>query len=147
MIRKSDGSIVTGEAVREVLGLGASSRNGFALAEEEHPDFNIFVESTSYNRALLPGTILVVDTAAIEAKEEKKEKPSKRARGETAERTEAKEEEEEEEEEEKVKATEEPKEEKEAMNIETEEKNEPEKREEIQREGKGSSDLFRFHHG
>lgn len=51
--RKLDGSFVSGDAVKEVLG---PSSKKFSLKLAEVPDFDVFVQSTSVNRVLLPGT-------------------------------------------------------------------------------------------
>ena len=53
--RKSDGSILTGDSVRETLGVAKSSKR-FTLDAAEVGDFDVFVQSTSVNRVLLPGT-------------------------------------------------------------------------------------------
>ena len=53
--RKSDGAFVTGDKVREVLNIPKSSEK-FTLDLDEISDFDVFVQSTSVNRFLLPGT-------------------------------------------------------------------------------------------
>lgn len=53
--KKDDGTLVTGEAVREELGVSKSSKK-FKIDLEELPDFDVFVQSTSVNRILLPDT-------------------------------------------------------------------------------------------
>ena len=53
--RKSDGAFLTGDKVREVLNIPKSSKK-FKLDLAELTDFDIFVQSTSVNRVLLPGT-------------------------------------------------------------------------------------------
>lgn len=53
--RKLDGSYVSGDAVREVLGIKSSSKK-FSLESSKVPDFDVFIQSTSVNRILLPGT-------------------------------------------------------------------------------------------
>ncbi len=53
--RKADGQIVTGDKVREVLKIPKSSKK-FTLDLDEVGDFDVFVQSTSVNRILLPGT-------------------------------------------------------------------------------------------
>lgn len=53
--RKSDGAFVTGDEVREVLNIPKSSKK-FKLNLDEISDFDVFVQSTSVNRVLLPGT-------------------------------------------------------------------------------------------
>ncbi len=54
--RKSDGSYVTGDTVRKVLGIEVSKSKKFSLDVTKLPDFDVFVQSTSVNRILLPGT-------------------------------------------------------------------------------------------
>lgn len=53
--KKDDGSLITGEAVREELGVPKSSKK-FKIDLDELPDFDVFVQSTSVNRMLLPDT-------------------------------------------------------------------------------------------
>ena len=53
--RKSDGTIVTGDKVREVLAIPKSSKK-FKLDLAEISDFDVFVQSTSVNRILLAPT-------------------------------------------------------------------------------------------
>lgn len=53
--RKSDGKIVTGDQVRELLAIPKSSKK-FQLDLEAVADFDVFVQSTSVNRVLLPHT-------------------------------------------------------------------------------------------
>ena len=53
--RKSDGAFLTGDKVREVLNIPISSKK-FKLDLDEISDFDVFVQSTSVNRVLLPGT-------------------------------------------------------------------------------------------
>ena len=53
--RKADRSFLTGDSVREVLGIPKESKK-FKLDLEEIGDFDVFVQSTSVNRVLLPGT-------------------------------------------------------------------------------------------
>ncbi len=53
--RKSDGALITGENVRGELGIPKSSKK-LTLNQDELPDFDVFVQSTSVNRVLLPGT-------------------------------------------------------------------------------------------
>ena len=58
--RKSDGQFITGHAIKEVLGIKASEKK-FSLELSEIPDFDVFVQSTSVNRILLPGTDFVYE--------------------------------------------------------------------------------------
>lgn len=53
--RKSDGKIVTGDQVREILAIPKSSKK-FQLDLVTITDFDVFVQSTSVNRVLLPHT-------------------------------------------------------------------------------------------
>lgn len=53
--KKDDGTLITGEAVREELGVPKSSKK-FKIDLDELPDFDVFVQSTSVNRMLLPDT-------------------------------------------------------------------------------------------
>ena len=53
--RKSDGAFITGDKVRELLDIPKSSKK-FTLDLDEISDFDVFVQSTSVNRVLLPGT-------------------------------------------------------------------------------------------
>ena len=53
--RKSDGTFLSGDKVKEVLNIPISSKK-FKLDLDEITDFDVFVQSTSVNRVLLPGT-------------------------------------------------------------------------------------------
>ena len=53
--RRTDRAFLTGDSVRDVLGIPASSKK-FKLDLEDIEDFDVFVQSTSVNRVLLPGT-------------------------------------------------------------------------------------------
>ena len=53
--RKVDGSFVSGDAVKEILGIKTTSKK-YSVKLSDLPDFDIFVQSTSVNRILLPGT-------------------------------------------------------------------------------------------
>ena len=53
--KKTDGSIISGDPVKEVLGIKTSSKK-FSLDLSSVPDFDVFVQSTSVNRVLLPDT-------------------------------------------------------------------------------------------
>ena len=55
---KTDDSYVTGNALRKILGipLGDMGKAKFKIDLSKVPDFDIFVQSTSYNRKLLKGT-------------------------------------------------------------------------------------------
>jgi 3-hydroxyacyl-CoA dehydrogenase len=53
--RKSDGAFLTGDKVKEVLSIPKSAKK-FKLDLDEITDFDVFVQSTSVNRVLLPDT-------------------------------------------------------------------------------------------
>lgn len=53
--RKTDGSFVTGDVIKEILGIKTTSKK-YSVKLSDLPDFDIFVQSTSVNRVLLPGT-------------------------------------------------------------------------------------------
>ena len=53
--RKTDGQLLTGEEVRKVLNIPKNSKKKVTLAEDT-PDFDVFIQSTSHNRVLQPGT-------------------------------------------------------------------------------------------
>ena len=57
--RKADGALVAGEELRTVLNIPKKSAKKVTVDLENIPDFDIFVQSTSYNRVLLPGTKLL----------------------------------------------------------------------------------------
>lgn len=63
IIRKKEdkGAIITGDKVREVLGIPKSSKK-FKIDLTEIPDFDVFVQSTSVNRILLPDTDFLYET-------------------------------------------------------------------------------------
>ncbi|XP_078609420.1 uncharacterized protein LOC144880799 [Branchiostoma floridae x Branchiostoma japonicum] len=54
--RKSDGTFVSGSAVRSTLGIPDDAGKKFKFDLSKIPDFDVFVQSTSYNRALMPDT-------------------------------------------------------------------------------------------
>ena len=54
--RKSDGNMISGEELREVLKIPKDSVKKITVDHDDIPDFDIFVQSTSYNRVLLPNT-------------------------------------------------------------------------------------------
>ncbi|XP_078687772.1 uncharacterized protein LOC144919954 [Branchiostoma floridae x Branchiostoma belcheri] len=69
--RKTDGAFVSGDAVRKVLGIPEDDTN-FSLNKKNIPDFDVFIQSTSYNRVLVPDTefLYEVTTAAGKRKAE-----------------------------------------------------------------------------
>ncbi|XP_078687765.1 uncharacterized protein LOC144919951 [Branchiostoma floridae x Branchiostoma belcheri] len=54
--RKSDGAFISGSAVRTTLGIPADAGKKFKFDLAKIPDFDVFIQSTSYNRALMPDT-------------------------------------------------------------------------------------------
>ncbi|XP_067027065.1 uncharacterized protein [Acropora muricata] len=63
--RKSDGSMASGDKVRELLGI-AKETTKFHLDKSKLEDFDVFVQSTSYNRILLPDTEFLYDSSGGE---------------------------------------------------------------------------------
>ena len=57
--RRADGALVAGEELRTVLNIPKKSAKKVTVDLDNIPDFDIFVQSTSYNRVLLPGTKLL----------------------------------------------------------------------------------------
>lgn len=64
--RKSDGLIVEGEDVRPILNIPKASKSKVEIDTDSITDFEIFVQSTSYNRALFPGTKLLYRAQGFE---------------------------------------------------------------------------------
>ena len=54
--RKVDGKLVTGAELKEILKISNKSTRKVTVDQDDIPDFDIFVQSTSYNRVILPGT-------------------------------------------------------------------------------------------
>ncbi|CAH1269975.1 Hypp4268 [Branchiostoma lanceolatum] len=54
--RKSDGSFISGSTVRSTLGIPDDAGKKFKFDLSKIPDFDVFIQSTSYNRALMPDT-------------------------------------------------------------------------------------------
>ncbi|XP_048584326.1 uncharacterized protein LOC5507494 [Nematostella vectensis] len=59
--RKSDGLFATGEEIRTILNIPKETAK-FKLDQGKLDDFDVFVQSTSYNRVLLPDTEFLYDT-------------------------------------------------------------------------------------
>ncbi|XP_020893701.1 uncharacterized protein LOC110232824 [Exaiptasia diaphana] len=59
--RKSDGAFVTGDELRPILGISKETTK-FKMDKEKLEDFDVFIQSTSYNRILLPDTDFLYDT-------------------------------------------------------------------------------------
>lgn len=57
--RKSDGQLLAGDDVREVLNIPKNTKKKVTVAADDIPDFDVFIQSTSYNRVLLPGSGLL----------------------------------------------------------------------------------------
>lgn len=64
--RKSDGTMASGDEVRELLGISKETTK-FNLDKSKLEDFDVFVQSTSYNRILLPATEFLYDTGEGDA--------------------------------------------------------------------------------
>ena len=54
--RKVDGKLETGAEMKEILKISNESNCKVTVDQDDIPDFDIFVQSTSYNRVILPGT-------------------------------------------------------------------------------------------
>lgn len=80
--RSEDGKYITGETVREILKIPKNNPKKISVDTNDIPDFEVFVQSTSYNRVLHPGTKLVYQVAELpevdEVKEEKVTSAKKR---------------------------------------------------------------------
>lgn len=57
IVRKKDGKVYTGQAARDILGLPAMT---VRVAPTYNPDYDVYVQSTSVNRKLVPGTKLLL---------------------------------------------------------------------------------------
>eukprot|EP00092_Neocalanus_flemingeri_P008093 GFUD01008733.1.p1 GENE.GFUD01008733.1~~GFUD01008733.1.p1 ORF type:complete len:520 (-),score=147.42 GFUD01008733.1:102-1661(-) len=57
--RVVDGKFITGDAVREILKIPKNNPRKVSVDNDEVLDFEIFVQSTSYNRILLPDTKMI----------------------------------------------------------------------------------------
>ena len=73
--RKADGQLLAGEEVRKVLKLPKGSKKKVTVAEDT-PDFEVFIQSSSHNRVLLPGTSILyqVGEAEVDGRPERKRK-------------------------------------------------------------------------
>ena len=60
--KKCDGSFISGDAVRTALDIPPSSGKKHKMDLSKIPDFDVFIQSTSYNRALIPDTEFLYDT-------------------------------------------------------------------------------------
>ncbi|EDO36071.1 predicted protein [Nematostella vectensis] len=70
--RKSDGLFATGEEIRTILNIPKETAK-FKLDQGKLDDFDVFVQSTSYNRVLLPDTEFLYDTEEAAAEVENAE--------------------------------------------------------------------------
>ena len=68
--RTKDGKYITGESVREILKIPKNNPKKVSVDNAEVPDFEVYVQSTSVNRVLLPDTKLVYQVAEILEEEE-----------------------------------------------------------------------------
>ncbi|KAJ7325355.1 hypothetical protein OS493_029904 [Desmophyllum pertusum] len=59
--RRSDATLASGDEVRELLDISKETTK-FHLDKDKLNDFDVFVQSTSYNRVLLPDTEFLYDT-------------------------------------------------------------------------------------
>ena len=60
--KKTDGSFVSGDAVRKILGVPNDKKGKFKLGKDTLTDFDVFVQSTSYTRKLMAGSEFLYDT-------------------------------------------------------------------------------------
>ena len=72
--RKSDGEFLAGDTVRKVLNIPKNNNKRVTVASEDVPDFDVFIQSSSYNRVLLPGTCLLYQIGQEAELEEKTKK-------------------------------------------------------------------------
>ncbi len=62
---RKDNTYVTGTALRKILGIPLRDMKGkFKIDLGKIPDFDVFVQSTSYNRVLMPGTDFLYEADA-----------------------------------------------------------------------------------
>ena len=64
--RKEDGQLVSGDELRTVLKIPKKSPSKVTVDQDNIPDFDIFVQSSSYNRVLLPGTKILYKLSETE---------------------------------------------------------------------------------
>ena len=76
--RRADGALVAGEELRTILNIPKKSAKKVTVDLENIPDFDIFVQSTSYNRVLLPGTKLLYKMEGEEVDTDKAATATKR---------------------------------------------------------------------
>ena len=68
--RKKDGQLVSGDGLREVLKIPKKSPTKVTVDQDAIPDFDIFVQSSSYNRVILPDTKILYKLSEAETKKE-----------------------------------------------------------------------------
>ena len=68
--RKEDGQLVSGDELRTVLKIPKNSPTKVSVDQEDIPDFEIFVQSSSYNRVLMPRTKILYKLSETEIKKE-----------------------------------------------------------------------------
>lgn len=76
--RKSDGAMISGEELRKVLKIPKNSKKKVTVDHEDVPDFDIFIQSTSYNRVLPEGTKILYRTERNFEKKKNDEVATKR---------------------------------------------------------------------
>ena len=81
--RKSDGEMITGDELRDVLKIPKKSVKKVSVDLDDVPDFDIFVQSTSYNRILLPGTTMLLRMDEDEEVETEPKKPASKRKADT----------------------------------------------------------------
>ncbi len=57
IVRRKDGKVYTGSEARDLLGLPAMT---VRVSPNHNPEFDVYVQSTSVNRKLVPGTKLLL---------------------------------------------------------------------------------------
>ena len=72
--RRSDGECVIGDAVKPLLNI---TKGKLKLDTEDHPDFDIFIQSTSYNRNLDAGTTMLYQIKDLDAEDVPPPSPAK----------------------------------------------------------------------
>ncbi|CAH1800252.1 unnamed protein product [Owenia fusiformis] len=87
--RKSDGSFISGDTVRSALSIPADAAvKKFKLDLSKLPDFDVFIQSTSYNRALMPNTEFLYDVGGPDTSatgdDAEDEPPVKKTKGKAA---------------------------------------------------------------
>ena len=68
--RKKDGQLVSGDELREVLKIPKKSTTKVTVDQDAIPDFDIFVQSSSYNRVVLPDTKILYKLSDADIKKD-----------------------------------------------------------------------------